>query len=70
MLKDEFNYVKKLEVKLADQADTIAQLQADNAKLRAALQVCKFDCETGEVIGIAKEALGETEKQNEYITQT
>lgn len=39
---------------------TIAQLQLENQKLREALEVCKYDCQTGEVIGIAKEALGET----------
>lgn len=44
----------------AEQAATIKQLQAENAKLREALEVCKYDCETGEVIGIAKDALGET----------
>lgn len=44
----------------ADQAKTIAQLQLDNAKLREALEACKYDCQTGEVIGITKEALGET----------
>ena len=35
----------------------IAQLQADNLKLREALEACKHDCNTGEVIGIAAEAL-------------
>lgn len=44
----------------AEQAATIKQLQAALAKLREALEVCKYDCETGEVIGIAKDALGET----------
>lgn len=44
--------------KIADYFNNDAQLE--NQKLRDALEVCKYDCHTGEVIGIAKEALGET----------
>jgi hypothetical protein len=53
-------YIDLLEssIKLKDERN--AQLQLDNQKLREALEVCKYDCHTGEVIGIAKEALGET----------
>lgn len=48
----------------AEQHIKIAQLQLDNAKLREALEVCKYDCQTGEVIGIAKEALSTTQPES------
>jgi selenocysteine lyase/cysteine desulfurase len=35
------------------------ELQAYINTLREALEVCKYDCNTGEVIGIAREALKE-----------
>jgi len=37
----------------------VKELQASNNNLREALEVCKYDCNTGEVIGIAREALKE-----------
>lgn len=47
-----------------DGAEEIEQLQADNLKLREALEACKHDCNTGEVIGIAAEALASTPTQS------
>lgn len=42
---------------------TINVLKADNERLRKALEVCKWDCNTGEVIQIAAEALAKTPVQ-------
>jgi hypothetical protein len=56
--------ISRLEAELFDYkvevSNTLQQLQLENQKLREALEVCKYDCHTGEVINIAKEALGET----------
>lgn len=38
----------------------IIELTASNNQLREALEVCKYDCHTGEVIGIAEKALKAT----------
>lgn len=35
----------------------VDELQADNLRLRDALEACKYDCNTGEIIGIARDAL-------------
>ena len=57
---DQAEYIAMLELNNKFKDDRIEQLQLDNEKLREALEACKYDCHTGEVIGIAKEALGET----------
>lgn len=49
------------DVTLEAYAHKIAELQADNNRLREALEVCKYDCHSGEVIGIAEKALKATQ---------
>ena len=44
--------------------ERVEELQADNERLREALEVCKYDCHTGEVIGIAEKALKATPTQS------
>lgn len=50
-----------LEYKCLDKNYQIAALTTSNNKLREALEVCKYDCHTGEVIGIAEKALKATQ---------
>jgi hypothetical protein len=60
----QLKYLKALQDLLAINVTKLfeenAQLQADNLKLREALEACKYDCHTGEVIGIAAKALAST----------
>lgn len=42
----------------------IKELTASNNQLREALEICKYDCHTGEVIGIAEKALKATPTQS------
>jgi hypothetical protein len=57
LIVQKVGYTELLETSIKSKDERNAQLQLDNAKLRKALEVCKYDCNTGEVIGIAKEAL-------------
>ena len=42
----------------------VKELQAHNERLREALEACKYDCHTGEVILIAEKALSSTPAQS------
>ena len=62
-LESELNDMTQVAMKLEPLIYEADALKAHNERLREALEVCKWDCNTGEVIQIAAEALAKTAPQ-------
>lgn len=60
-LKASNDYLKELSYV---KSEHISELQVYINDLRDALEVCKYDCHTGEVIGVAQQALSKTPAQS------
>jgi Flp pilus assembly CpaE family ATPase len=78
MCEDKDKQIAKLQQVIANQSMQLAhdavtlesyenkfnQMQAQINELREALEVCKYDCHTGEVIGVAQQALAKIPAQS------